>query len=129
LSYASLTAGLGAYRGGACIAGAFIVAIIAGGVTFMIGLIALTMPITIGPRRNHATYGVPASIADYRAPLGLRQVYISTKRWRVAFAVIGAIAIGGTAWARKALFAPTDEGRRSAGGPLPHRLAGATGLG
>ncbi len=47
--------------------------------------------------------------------------------WRAAFAVIVAVAVGGTAWARMALFVPPEEGRRIAAGPAPDRLADATG--
>ena len=125
---AGLTAGLAAYHSGAGIPGAIIVAIIAGGVTLTIGQIAfatIRSPLIRGA--IGLLYAVPAAIAGYSATLGLGQVCIPSEVWRVTFAVIGAIAVGGTAWARMALFAPTDEGRRGAGGPAPHRVAGATG--
>ncbi len=40
-------------------------------------------------------------------------------------AVVGAVAVGGTAWARMALFVQAEEGLHIAGGPATHRLAGA----
>ena len=123
---AGLTAGLAAYHSGAGVAGAIIVAIIAGGVTLTIGQIAFA---TIRSPLIRATigllYAVPAAIAGYNGTLGFAQMGIPSEAWRVAFAVIGAVAVGGTAWARMALFVPPEEGRRIAGGPATHRLAGA----
>jgi len=123
-----LSAGLAAYHCGAGVAGAIIVVIIAGGVTLTVGQIAF---VTVRSPLIRAAIGlhcaVPATIAGYSATLGLGQVCIPSEVWRMAFAVIGAIAVGGTAWARMALFVPPGERPRGAGGPAPHRLAGAIG--
>jgi hypothetical protein len=70
-------------------------------------------------------YAVPAAIAGYSGTLGFAQMGIPSEAWRVTFAVIGAAAVGGTAWARMTLFAPPEEGRRIAEGPATRRLAGA----
>jgi hypothetical protein len=124
---AGLTAGLAAYHSGAGIAGAIVVAIIAGGVTLTIGQIALATirsPLIRGA--IGLLYAVPAAIAGYNGTLGFAQMGIPSEAWRVAFAVIGAVAVGGTAWARMALFVPPEEeGQRIEGGPATHRLAGA----
>ena len=122
---AGLTAGLAAYHSGAGIAGAIVVAIIAGGVTLTIGQIAFATvrsPLIRGA--IGLIYAVPAAIAGYT--LGVAQMGIPSEGWRVTFAVIGAVAVGGTAWARMALFIPPEEGRRIAGSTASHRLAGAT---
>ena len=71
-------------------------------------------------------YAVPAAIAGYNGTLGFAQMGIPSEAWRVALGVIGAVAVGGTAWARMALFVPPEEGQRIAGGPATHRLVGAT---
>jgi hypothetical protein len=127
---ASLTAGLAAYHSGAGIAGAIVVAVVAGGVTLTIGQIAFA---TVRSPLIRAVigllYAVPAAIAGYNGTLGFAQMGIPSEAWRVAFAVIGAVAVGGTAWARMALFVPPVEGRRVAEGPATHRLTGATRLG
>jgi hypothetical protein len=123
---AGLTAGLAAYHSGAGVAGAIIVAIIAGGITLTIGQIAFAT--TRSPLIRAAIgllYAVPAAIAGYNGTLGFAQMGIPSEAWRVAFAVIGAVAVGGTAWARMALFVAPNEGRGIAGGPAIHRLAGA----
>ena len=67
---------------------------------------------------------MPAAIAGYNGTLGFAQMGIPSEAWRVTFAVIGAVAVGGTAWARMALFVPPEEGRRITGGPATNRLAG-----
>jgi hypothetical protein len=124
---AGLTAGLAAYHSGAGIVGAIVVAIIAGGVTLTIGQIAFA---TIRSPLIRAAIGllyvVPAAIAGYNGTLGFAQMGMPCEAWRVTFAVIGAIAVGGTAWARMALFVPPEEGRHVVEGPASHRLAGAS---
>ena len=108
---AGLTAGLAAYHSGAGIAGAIIVAIIAGGVTLTIGQIAFaTMRSPLIRGAIGLLYAVPAAIAGYNGTLGFAQMGIPSEAWRVAFAVIGAVAVGGTAWARMALFVPPEDG-------------------
>jgi hypothetical protein len=124
--FVGLTIGLAAYHSGAGVAGAIIVAIIAGGVTLTIGQIAFaTVQSPLIRGAIGLLYTVPAAIAGYNGTLGFAQMGIPSEGWRVAFAVIGAIAVGGTAWARTALFVPHEEGLHIAGGPATHRLAGA----
>jgi hypothetical protein len=119
---AGLTAGLAAYHSGAGIPGA----IIAGGVTLKIGQMAVaTIRSPLIRAAIGLLYAVPAAIAGYNGTLGFAQMGIPSPGWRVTFAVIGAVAVGGTAWARMALFVPPDEGRRIAEGSANHRLAGA----
>ena len=49
---------------------------------------------------------MPAAIAGYHAALGLAHIGISAEGWRQVMAVMGAIAVAATAWARMALAAP-----------------------
>ncbi len=123
---AGLTAGLAAYHSGAGIAGAIVVAIVAAGGTLTIGQIAFaTIRSPLIRAAIGLLYAVPAAIAGYNGTLGFAQMGVPSEAWRVAFAMVGAVAVGGTAWARMALFIPPEEGRRIAGGPATHRLAGA----
>ncbi len=120
--FVGLTVGLAAYHSGAGVAGA----IIAGGVTLTIGQIAFaTVRSPLIRAAIGLIYAVPAAIAGYSGTLGFAQMGIPSEAWRVTFAVIGATAVGGTAWARMTLFAPPEEGRRIAEGPATRRLAGA----
>jgi hypothetical protein len=122
---ASLTAGLAAYHSGAGGIGATAVAVIAGGVTLTVGQIAFaTVRSPLIRAAIGLLYAVPAAIAGYNGTLGFAQMGIPSEGWRVTFAVIGTVAVGGTAWARMALFVPPEEGRGIAGGPATHRLAG-----
>jgi hypothetical protein len=122
---AGLTAGLAAHYSGAGVIGAIIVAVIAGGVTLTVGQIAFAK--VRSPLIRAAIgllYAVPAAIAGYNGTLGFAQMGIPSEGWRVTFAVIGAVAVGGAAWARIALCVPPEDGQRIAGGPATHRLAG-----
>ena len=44
-------------------------------------------------------------LAGYHAVLGLSQIGVPSLVWREVFACLGAIFIGGTAWARMTVFA------------------------
>ena len=124
--FAGLKAGLAAYHSGAGVAGAIIVAIVAGGVILTIGQIAFAT--AQSPLIRWAIgllYAVPAAIAGYNGTLGFAQMGIPSESWRVTFAVIGAVAVGSTGWARMALFVSPGEGRRVVEGPATQRLAGA----
>ena len=59
---------------------------------------------------------MPAAVAGYHAALGLAQIGIPAEVWRQAVAVVGAIVVATTAWARLALSAPHDAGQGIAAG-------------
>lgn len=124
---AALTAGFAAHRSGAGVMGATIVAVVAGGITLTIGRIVFAT-VRSPPVRAAIglLYAVPAAIAGYHATLGLARMGVPSEVWRITFAIIGAIAVGGTAWARMALFVPPNEGQGIAGGPASLPLADAT---
>jgi len=69
---------------------------------------------------------VPAGIAGYHATLRLAHIGVPSESWREAFAVVGAIVIGGTAWARMTLFVPPHAGPSAAAAPASLPLAAAT---
>ncbi len=80
---------------------------IAGSITLIAGQIAFT---TLCSPLIRAAIGllfaVPAAIAGYHAALGLAHIGISAEGWRQVMAVMGAIAVAATAWARMVLSAP-----------------------
>jgi len=47
-------------------------------------------------------FAVPAALAGYYATFGLSGLTMTSDLWRQVFAVIGAVAIGATAWTRLA---------------------------
>ena len=111
-----LTAGMAAFHGSAGILGALLVGIVAGALTLAIGQIAFAVVRPLILRAAiAAAFAVPAAIAGYHAVLGLSQIGVPSLIWREVFAWIGAIFIGGTAWARMTVFAE----------PLPLRPGGA----
>ncbi len=114
--FAGATAGLAAFHGGSGVIGALAIGVLAGGVTLAIGQIAFATARTPLVRTVIALlYAAPATIAGYHATLGLALVAVPTEGWREACAVVGAILVGATAFARMSLFVPTTVGRRIAG--------------
>ena len=115
--FVGLTAGMAAFHGGAGVIGALLVGIVAGALTLGIGQIAFAVVRPLPLRAAiAAAFAVPAAIAGYHAVLGLSQIGVPSLVWREVFAWIGAIFIGGTAWARMTVFAE----------PLPLRSGGAS---
>ena len=125
--FAGLTAGLAAFHSGSGVIGALVVGVLAGGATLAIGQIAFATVRTPLIRAAIALlFAVPAAIAGYHATFGLAHIGVPSEGWREAFAIVGAVLVGGTAWARMSLFVPPHVDRRGAGGPASFPLAGAT---
>jgi hypothetical protein len=124
--FAGVTAALAAYHSGSGVIGAIIVAVLAGAATLAIGQIAFaTVRSPLLRTAIGLLYAVPATIAGYHATLGLAHIGVPAESWREAFAVVGAILIGGTAWVRMTLFIPPNARRQVAGGPALLSPAGA----
>ena len=125
--FAGVTAGLAAYHSGSGPLGAIIVAVIAGAATLVIGQIAFaTIRSPLVRAAIAFLFAVPAAIAGYHATLGLAHIGVPSQGWREAFAVLGAIIVGGTAWARMTLLTPPNVGRRVMADPAHIPLASAT---
>jgi hypothetical protein len=114
--FVGLTAGSAALLGGAGVIGALFVGIVAGALTLAIGEIvfAVVRPLILRAAIA-AAFAVPAAIAGDHAVLSLLQIGVLSLMWREVFAWIGAIFIGGVAWARVTALAET----------LPLRTGGA----
>jgi len=124
--FAGVTAALAAYHSGSGVIGAIIVAVLAGAATLAIGQIAFaTVRSPLLRTAIGLLYVVPATIAGYHATLDLAHIGVPAESWREAFAVVGAILIGGTAWVRMTLFIPPNARRQVAGGPALLSPAGA----
>jgi len=115
--FVGLTAGMAAFHGGAGVIGALLVGVVAGALTLAFGQIAFAVVRPLILRAAiAAAFAIPAAIAGYHAVLGLSQIGVPSLIWREVFAWIGALFVGGTAWARMTIFAE----------PLPLRSAGAS---
>jgi hypothetical protein len=109
-----LSAALAGYHAGSGPIAAVIVGLIASSITFAAAQLAFTTTRSALIRAAIALlFAVPAAVAGYHAALGLAEIGIPGEGWRQAMAVIGAIAVAATAWARIALFAPPDTQRAS----------------
>jgi hypothetical protein len=127
LFFASMTAGLAAFHSGSGMVGALIVGVLAGGATLAIGQIVFaTVRTPLFRAVIGILYAVPATIAGYHATLGFAHIGVPSEGWREAFAVVGAVLVGGTAWARMMLFVPPRVERGVAGGPASFPMAAAT---
>jgi hypothetical protein len=117
---AGLTAGLAAFHSGAGGIGALIVGVIMGGATLALGQIAFATTRTpliraiIGP-----LYAVPATVAGYQVSFALSGIGMSTGGWQTAFAVVGAVLAGFTAFSRMTLFVPASAGPGTGGTHSP----------
>ena len=92
--------------------GAIAAAIIAGAATLIFGQIAFatirSTPIRLA---LGALYALPAGIAGFHAVKGLSGLGGAGEAWTLAFATVGAIIIGITAWARVAALAGLEDSR------------------
>lgn len=54
---------------------------------------------------------MPATVAGYQVSLALAGIGMSTGNWQMAFAVVGAVLAGVTAFSRMTLFLPPSDER------------------
>src|SRR6266436_3223716 len=109
--FVAFAAGLAAYHSGSGEIGAFLVGLIAGVLTLAAGQIAVAAFRSPVIRTAIALmFAVPAAMAGYHAALGFAQLGVPAELWQQAFALVGAVAVGATAWARLELLIPPDPG-------------------
>jgi hypothetical protein len=122
--FAGLTVSVAAFHGGSGVIGALVVGVLAGGAT--LGQIAFATVRTPLTRAAIALlFAVPAAVAGYHATFGLAHIDVPLEGRREAFAIVGAVLVGGTAWARMSPLVPSNVDRRVAEGPASLPLAGA----
>jgi hypothetical protein len=116
--FAGLTVGLAAFHGDSGVIGALVVGGLAGSAILTIGQIAFaTMRTPLIRAAIALLFTVPAAIAGYHATFGLADIGVPSEGWRGAFAIVGAVLVGGTAWARMSLFVPPVLGQGVGDGP------------
>ena len=113
-AFVGVTAGAWAHDSGAGIAGAIVVGAIAAAMTLVIGhlLIAFVRPMWL--KFVVATaFVAPAAIAGSHATHGIVKHLMPSDGWQIAFSIIGAVAVGITAFVRVAgmATAPGPSGR------------------
>ena len=99
--FVGLTSGMAAFHAGLGASGSLLVGIVTGILTLGGGRLAFALVKSVPLRAAIAAgFAIPAGIAGYHAVLGLSEIGISSLAWREAFAWVGAVVIGCTAWAR-----------------------------
>lgn len=111
--FAGVSIGVWAYHTGAGWLGAIIVGLVAGGLTLGIGQVLLTIVRPIWAKLAiAAVFVAPAAVAGYHAVHGIVKHTMPSETWQIAFSVVGAIAVGVTAFMRVAgMAAPGPSGR------------------
>jgi hypothetical protein len=111
----AINAGIWAFHSGAGVLGTPLVAVAAGGMTLAIAQIAFAMTGSMILRAViAAVFALPATFAGYHVVLAMAQIGVPSLVWREAFACLGAVFIGGTAWTRLTYFTepqPFEPGR------------------
>jgi len=119
-TFAGLVAGLAALHSGAGVIGALAVGLLAGGAILAFGQFALAATRTSLIRAIIGLlYGVPAAIAGYQVSFALAGIGMPSSVWQTAFAVVGAVVAGCTAFSRMALFVTPPDGQGTGGAYSP----------
>jgi MFS family permease len=98
--FAGMTVGIYSFQAGAGPFGAIVVGFVTAGFILVVGQYAFSVvcsPIVrfvIG-----LLFAIPAAYAGYDVTLALANLSIPSEWWRKSFAVLGAVAVGSTAWA------------------------------
>lgn len=110
-AFVGFAAGAWAYSSGAGIPGAILVGTVAAAVTFAVGQLLITFARSMWLKLCVAVIFVaPAAVAGFHATHGVVKHLMPSNAWQITFSVIGAIAVGITAFVRVA-------GMATAGGP------------
>ena len=116
--FAGVTAGSWGYHTGAGWLGAILVGVVAAGLTLGLGQLLLGIVRPLWARLLIAlAFVAPAALAGYHATHGIVKHTMPSETWQLAFSVIGAVAVGITAFARVTSM--------TAAGPSGRSLAGA----
>ncbi|TYL86084.1 hypothetical protein [Bradyrhizobium cytisi] len=112
--FVALSFGMLAFRDGTGVFGALLIGIASGTLTLAAGQVVVAVSRSLTLRVTIATaFAVPAAVAGYHVVFALSQIGVPSLAWREAFACLGAVCIGGTAWTRLTVFAelrPLESG-------------------
>jgi hypothetical protein len=99
--FAGLTIGIWAFHTGAGVLGGIAVGLVAGGVTFGLGQLALAfVPWAWLRFLIILIYVAPAAVAGYAATHGIAQMAMPSPTWQTILAVVGGLAVSVTAFVR-----------------------------
>ena len=125
--FVGMTAGIYTFQTGAGPFGAIVVGFVAGGSTLVLGQYAFSAARTPIVRLVIGLlFAVPAARAGYDVTLALAHIGIPSEWWRESFAMLGAIAVGSTAWARVSILTEPALRGGVALGPAQPPIGAAT---
>jgi hypothetical protein len=102
--FVGMSVGIYSFQAGVGPFGAIVVGFVAAGFTFVLGRYAFSVArspivrLAIG-----LLFAVPAAHAGYSVTLALAHLGIPSEWWRESLAMLGAIAVGGIAWANMSM--------------------------
>ena len=102
--FVGMTVGIYSFQVGAGPFGAIVVGFVAGSTTLVVGQFAFSVArspivrLVVG-----LLFALPAARAGYDVTLAFAHIGVPSEWWREAFAVVGAITVGGAAWARMSI--------------------------
>lgn len=104
--FAGVSAGLWAYHTGAGLLGAALIGLAGAALTLGIGQLLLIVVRPLWARLLIAlVYVAPAAMAGFHATHGIVKHAMPSEAWQIAFSIIGALAVGLTAFMRVAAMA------------------------
>ncbi|MGO4637017.1 hypothetical protein AB4Z43_01070 [Mesorhizobium sp. 2RAF45] len=111
--FAGVTAGTWSLNTGAGWLGAILVGVPAAGLTLGVGQILLGVIRSMWAKIAIAlVFVAPAIVAGYHATHGIAKLMMPSETWQIVFSVIGAVAVGVTAFLRIAAMAAGDQSDR-----------------
>ncbi|SEM01377.1 hypothetical protein [Xaviernesmea oryzae] len=119
-----VSAGTWAWHTGAGWLGAVLVGLVAAALTFGLGqvLLAIVRPLW-AKLAIAAVFVAPAVIAGYHAVHGIVKHTMPSEFWQITFSIIGAAAVGASAFLRVAGLATGRPAGNTAGSPMPARAS------
>ncbi len=110
--YAGMTAAFVAYHHGYGVFGSGLIAIVTGAAILALGqLLFAAVRVPILRAGIALVFAIPAAVAGYYATLGIAHLCIGIGAASTILAGIGAALVGGTAWARMAVYLPPSNRR------------------
>jgi hypothetical protein len=125
--FVGMTVGIYSFQAGAGPFGAIVVGFIMAGFALVVGQYAFSVArspvvrLVIG-----LLFALPAARAGYDATLALAHVGFPPGWWLEVFAILGAITVGGTAWARVSILTEPAPGGSVAPGPAQSPIGAVT---
>lgn len=111
--FVGVSASTWAFDSGAGWLGAILVGILAAGLTLGVGQVLLGFVRPMWAKLAIAlVFVAPAIVAGYHATHGIAKLMMPAEIWRIVFSIIGAVAVGVTAYLRVAGMAAADQSGR-----------------